>query len=365
MDISTQISRADTDDGGGGQTPRIELDLPIALSAIHTGGLQVVPDTRGGTILDVGHPTAAPLLPYLPATGTWAWVADAAGVVGVRRAERPVGTVVLDGRAHADPPGRGSRPDLVVRTVDQFANQLVVDQHGGAPRPGVLIDLTEAAAWRIGSRLLAAPAGVAGFHLDLAGPARDRMPERIESLAHTLRRWRAAGRSARPLLVLRGARIVVARRAVAAVLRTCRARGLPVPVIRVDVTGTVVDVAVRTVVRVLGVETPGGAPVLEVDALPRCVGDPLRVLGATGFAAPPADVLLRHRGRLVSARICGPALAGCELSATGCIDECHPLVVRGFPAVAAGRAVRLSVPPPAAGPAVHNSGPRQPTGSIR
>ena len=83
---------------GAGHTPRIEVDLPAALTAIHTAGLQTVPDMRGGTVVDLDHPAMAPLLPYLPATGTWILVPDAAHVRTAHRRTRPADTIVLDGR---------------------------------------------------------------------------------------------------------------------------------------------------------------------------------------------------------------------------------------------------------------------------
>jgi hypothetical protein len=51
--------------------------------------------------VDVGHPALAPLLPYLPASGAWAWVRDAPAIADARRLEHPFGAVVLGGRCPA------------------------------------------------------------------------------------------------------------------------------------------------------------------------------------------------------------------------------------------------------------------------
>jgi hypothetical protein len=270
-------------DGFGGaapSTPRVELDVPVALSTIHTAGLQVVPGPVGGTVLDVGHPTLTPLLPYLPATGTWVWARDAPGVSEARRRMRPANTIVLDGRNRANVSWRKSCADLVVVPVDE------IDPAGAeSVWPATLLDLTAVPQWRISYRLLARPADVAGFHLDLTDvPPSEIALGPVHTLGQALRCWQLAGRTDRPLLVLRGAGTVLARHAVATLLSACRAGELPAPVVRVDVSATVLDVAVR-----------------QVDA---------SIHG-------------------------GPARAGNELAAQGRTQTGQHLVVRGFPAAPA------------------------------
>lgn len=323
MSTSTLTAGPIRPGNAAGPTPRIELDLPVALNAIHTAGLQVVPDARGGTLVDAGHPAVVPLRPYLPGTGTWAWLTDPAATGAVRRSMRPAGTVVADARR-----GPGGGADLVVMTVEQLGT--APDTH----RPhAMLIDLTTLSPDQpIPPWMLSRPTDVEGFHLDLTGLAPDRLPERVDTVGEALRSWQLAGRTERAVLVLRGARTVLARHVVGGVLRLCRAEGFAAPVQRVDVTLAVLDVATRTVVRVLGVHTRRGATVVEVDAVPRTLGAPLLLLGAQAEPAPPADVMLLHRGRLVSARISGGLVrSGMELAARGWTPGGRPLVVRGYP----------------------------------
>jgi hypothetical protein len=308
-------------------TPRVELDVPVALNTIHTTGLQVVPDPGGGTVLDVGHPALTPLLPYLPAIGTWVWARDAPGVSEARRSARPAGTIVLDCRNRPHASWCKSPADLVVVPADQ-----IDPAAGESACPAALLDLTALPQWRISYRLLAKPADVAGFHLDLTGVP----PSAIEGPMHTLglalRSWQLAGRTDRPLLLLRGARTVLARHAVATLLRVCRAGTLPVPVVRVDVSSTVLAVAVHTVVRVLQAHTGEGDTLLQVDGFPPCTAAPLQVLRSRGVRATLTKVTLRHHGRQVCARIHGsPARTGNELAAPGCTQTGQHLVVHGFP----------------------------------
>ena len=269
-------------DGIGGTAPstlRVELDVPVALSMIHTTGLQVVPGPGGGTVLDVGYPALTPLLPYLSAIGTWVWVRDAPGVPEARRRMRPANTIVLDGRNRAGVAWRKSCADLVVVPADEI-------DPSGADRgwPATLLDLTALPQWRISYRLLARPADVAGFHLDLTDvPPSEMATVPVHILGQALRCWQLAGRTERPLLVLRGAGTVLARHAVATLLSSCRAGELPAPVVRVDVSATVLDVAVRQVCA----RVPGG-----------------------------------------------PARAGTEPASQGCTQTSQHLVVRGFPAAA-------------------------------
>ncbi|GAA2554071.1 hypothetical protein [Pseudonocardia hydrocarbonoxydans] len=146
-------------------TPRIELDLPVALNAIHTAGLQVVPDPRGGTLVDIGHPALVALRPYLPGSGTWAWLTDLAAARSVGRAMRPAGTVVADGRARARTPGPTAQADLVVLTVEQLG--AVGDER--LPQ-AVLLDLSTGSADEpLPPWALSRPIPVEGFHLDLTG----------------------------------------------------------------------------------------------------------------------------------------------------------------------------------------------------
>jgi hypothetical protein len=101
---------------------------------------------------------------------------------------------------------------------------------------------------------------------------------------------------------------------------------------RVDVTGAVLNAAVRTVLGVLGVEQAEGVPILDVDALPRSVAAPLDVLQGCPDAAGIHAVLLRNRGRLVTARLVGgvPTHPGAEIAASGWTDIGRLPVVRGF-----------------------------------
>lgn len=328
MSTSTLTAGPVRPGGAAGPTPRVELDLPVALNAIHTAGLQVVPDARGGTLIDAGHPAVVPLRPYLPGTGTWAWLTDPAAAGAVHRSMRPVGTVVADARR-----GPGTGADVVVMTVEQL---------GTAPEPprphATLIDVTSLSPDRpIPPWMLCRPTDVEGFHVDLTGLSPDRLPEQVDAVGAALRSWRSAGRTERAVLVLRGARTVLARHVVGGVLRLCRAGGLAAPVQRIDVTLAVLDVATRTVVRVLGVQNRRGSTVIEVDAVPRTLGAPLLVLGSRAEPAPPVDVMLLHRGRLVSARVSGgPVRGGMELAARGWTPGGRPLVVRGYPAHRAG-----------------------------
>lgn len=324
MSTSTLTAGAVRSGDAAGPTPRIELDLPVALNAIHTAGLQVVPDARGGTMVDAGHPAVVPLRPYLPGSGTWAWLTDPAAAGAVHRSMRPAGTVVADARR-----GAGTGADVVVMTVEQL---------GTAPEPPrpypTLVDITSLSPDRpVPPWMLARPTDVEGFHLDLTGSAPDGLPGRVDAVGEALRSWRNAGRTERAVLVLRGARTVPARHVVAGVSRLCRAGGLAAPVLRIDVTLAVLDVATRTVVRVRDLRTRRGATVVEVDAVPRALGAPLLVLGSRAEAAPPVEVMLAHRGRLVSARISGgPVRAGTELAARGWTPGGRPLIVRGYPA---------------------------------
>lgn len=312
---------------GAGHTPRIEVDLPAALTAIHTAGLQTVPDMRGGTVVDLDHPAMAPLLPYLPATGTWILVPDAAHVRTAHRRTRPADTIVLDGRARPAASASRSGADLVILSIDH------VDPSNDEPdRSAALIDLSGLPQWRISPRLLSAPGGVEGFHLDLSTAADHAAADlALSTLACALHRWKIADRGERPFLVLRGVRTLAARQAISTLLRTCRDGGLPEPILRVDVTPTVLDVAVRTVVSVIGVGTLDGRTVLETDGLPPAAA-PVHVLRRQGAAGAPADVVLRHSGRLLPARLHGgPARPGDELAVRGWSATRHPLVVRGFP----------------------------------
>ena len=316
MGIAKAIERKILVAGRPECTPRIELDLSVALRAIRTATDPVAFDDRSGTIVDVGFPVLAPLLPHLRATGTWAWVRDTPGVARARRCTRREGVVVLDGRDRSEPSRRTCRPDLVVLGTDQVTN----DAHRGV---GVLVDLTDARAWRIGSSLLAPRARVAGFHVDLARLSADGVADRVDLVTHLMRQYRAAGRTDRPLLVLRGARTaLLARHVVGSVLRVCRAAVLPVPVMRMDVTRAVLDVAVLTVIGVLAVEPAAGGPILDVDLLPRSVALPLHVIGKCPATASIDHVLLRRRGRYVSARLLGglPLDPGTELVAPGWTD---------------------------------------------
>ena len=309
-------------------TPRIELDLPVALNAIHTAGLQVVPDPRGGTLVDIGHPALVALRPYLPGSGTWAWLTDLAAARSVGRAMRPAGTVVADGRARARTPGPTAQADLVVLTVEQLG--AVGDER--LPQ-AVLLDLSTGSADEpLPPWALSRPIPVEGFHLDLTGLPPDRLPERVDAVGEALRAWHRAGRTDRAVLVLRGVRTVVARHVVAGLLRMCRIGGLAQPVVRVDVTLPVLDVATGTVVRVVGLQAGRAGTVLEVDAVPRSLGTPLVVHGSRAAAAPPVDVMLSHRGRLVGARVAGgPLRAGVELAARGWTPGGRPVFVRGYP----------------------------------
>jgi hypothetical protein len=315
-----------------GRTPRVELDVPLALTAMRTAGLQVVPDTRGGTMLDVGHPGIGPLFPYLPATGTWMWVTDAHLLATMRRTSRPLVTVVLDGRARPGEYALESRADLVVLPLDQ-----IEAKRPDRSRVPALLDLTELSHYRIRPRVLAAPAALAGFHLDLTGVPNSAMAERMDALTHALRRWHVAGRHERPLLVLRGARPVLARWVVDALRRVSRRDDLPLPVLRVDVTPTVLKVAVRTVVRVVDVDSRRGQAVLQVDGIPSATGCPMQVLQPRQVPTAPADVMLRHHGKLVTARIeGGPVGPGSELAAAGWTETEGFSVVLGFPTTDSG-----------------------------
>jgi hypothetical protein len=315
-----------------GHTPRVELNVPAALSAIRTAGMQVLPDARGGTLLDAGHPGLAPLLPYLSATGTWMWATDALGVSAARRIRRPADTVILDGRALPGESARESSADLVVLPIDQIESK-----RAQPPGPAALLDITELPQYRIRPRLLAAPAALAGFHLDLAGGPVAAMAQRMDTLGHALRRWHLAGRYDRPLLVLRGGSPLRARWAVDAVRRVSRGGGLLMPVVRVDVTATVLNVAVRTVVRVLDVDGRKGQPVLQVDGIPSTIGAPLQVLQPRRVPVAPVEVLLRHHGRLVRASIDGgPVKPGSELAAPGWTETDGGQVVRGLPTTQTG-----------------------------
>ena len=306
-----------------GHTPRVEVDLPAALSTVHGVDHRLVPDPRGGAVLDVDHPALRPLLPYLGATGTWAVLTDPAGVEPVRRASRVAGTVVLDARGLRQGVARRSGADLVVVPVEQ------VDPAAAPGGPAALVELDGVPRWRIGSDLLSS-ADVAGFHL-----APPRAPDPASETAVTmtiacaLRAWEQAGRTARPLLLLRGAPTFTARRIVGALLRACRTDRLPVPVLRVDASATVVDTAVRTVVRVLGTRMQGDRPLLALDTLPASVVPSLQVLRSRPGA--PEHVLVSAAGRLRTARLHGgPAVPGAELAAAGWVETAHPLVVHGF-----------------------------------
>jgi hypothetical protein len=315
-----------------GHTPRVELDVPSALSAVRIAGLQVVPDARGGTLLDVGHPGLAPLSPYLSATGTWMWVTDLPGVAAARRTPRPADTVVLDGRAQPRESARDARADLVVLPIDQ-----IEPRRAQPPGPAALLDLTDLPQYRIRPRMLAAPAEVAGFHLDLTEVPISATQQHMDTLGHALRRWHVAGRYDRPLLVLRGTHALRARWAVNVVKRVSRTGGMHMPVVRVDVTPTVLSVAVRTVVRVLAVDSHRGQPVLQVDGLPSATCAPLQVLEPGRTPTAPVDVLLRHHGRMVPARIDGGAVKpGSEIAAPGWTEIDGYPVVRGFPTTQTG-----------------------------
>jgi len=313
-------------------TPRVELDVPVALSAIRAARMQVVPDARGGTLLDAGHPGLAPLLPYLSATGTWMWVTHLRGVAAVRRTQRPADTVVLDGRAQPSESARDARADLVVLPIDQ-----IEPRRAQPPGPAALLDITELPQYRIRPLLLSAPAALAGFHLDLAGGPASAMTLRMDTLGQALRRWHVAGRYDRPLLVLRGGSALRARWAVDTVKRVSRGGGLLMPVVRVDVTAAVLSVAVRTVVRVLDVDSHRGQAVIQVDGIPSTIAAPLQVLQPRRLPAAPVDVLLRHQGRLVRASIDGgPVKPGSELAAAGWTETDGGPVVRGLPATQTG-----------------------------
>jgi hypothetical protein len=307
---------------GAAHTPRVEVDLPTALSTVHAVDHRLVPDPRGGAVLDVDHPALRPLLPYLGATGTWAVLSDPAGVEPVRRASRVADTVVLDARALRPGAARRSGADLVVVPVEQIDPE-------GRGGPAALVELGGLPRWRIGSAVVAA-AEVAGFHLE---PPRSPDPAAEAAATATigcaLRSWGQAGREVRPLLLLRGAPTFTARRIVGAVLRACQADRLPVPVFRVDAGVTVLDAAVRTVVRVLATRRQGDRPLLELDGLPAAVVPSLQVLRSR--SAVPEHVLVAARGRLRTARLHGgPAVPGSELAAPGWVDTPHPLVVHGF-----------------------------------
>jgi hypothetical protein len=308
----------------GQHTPRVELDVPVALTAIQTAGLQAVRDSRGGTVLDIRHPGVAPLLPYLPAAGPWMWVADRAGVAAVRQTSRPADTVVLDGRARPEEASRESDADLVVLPVDHLERTRTEP-----PRVASLLDVTALPQYRIRPRLLAAPAQVAGFHLDLTGMPSSAMAQAMDTLGHAMRRWQVAGRHDRPLLVLRGTHTLLARWVADGLKLISRTGGVLMPVMRVDVTPTVLDVAVRTVLRVVDVNSGGSKPILEVDGLPPATAAPLHVLQPERATAVPTDVLLRHHGMLVRARLVGrPVRPGSELAAAGwTMTERGPVVL--------------------------------------
>lgn len=324
MSVISLVQDPRTSRGDAGALPRVELDLPAALSAVHTAGLQLVPDSRGGTVLDAGHPGVGPLLPFLGATGTWAWTADAGSVRAIRRTLRPAGTLLVDRRHRPEGPALVAGADLVVIGAGQ------VEEHAD-PTPS-LLDLTAVPQWRVPPRLLAAPGGVAGFLLDLGEAPAALWPERVDAIVTAARRWAAADRDRRPLLLLRGARTVPTRQVVREVLARATAARVPVPVVRVDVTLTVLDVAVRTVVRVLGVARYGDTVVWDVTAFPGSTAAPLTVLRASpADAGTVTDVVLRHQGRLLSARVRGgPVVPGSALGAPGWTGPPRPPVVRGF-----------------------------------
>jgi hypothetical protein len=159
------------------------------------------------------------------------------------------------------------------------------------------------------------------------------MADRVDIVAHVVRQWALTGRADLPLLVLRGARTAVLNRhVVGAVRRACRSAAVPVPTMRVDVTGIVLNAAVRTVLGVLGVEEAEGVPILDVDALPRSVAATLDVLQGRPDEAHVHPVLLRNGGHLVPALLVGelPAHAGAEIAAPGWTDLGRVPVVRGF-----------------------------------
>jgi hypothetical protein len=312
-----------------GRTPRTEVDLPSALSAIHTAGLQVVPHLRGGTVVDVASPPMEPLLPYLPTVGTWILVDDPRRIGDARSATRSADTIVLDGRARSAATVRRADADLVILAVDHL------DLNGQPERSAVLVDLGELARWRLTPGLLSDPTMVAGFHLDLSTATDSAaVNHALTTVVCALHQWTIAGRSGRPILLLRGLRTLAARQATGSLLRRCGGEGLSEPVLRVDVTRTVFDVAVRTVTGVLRTSTLQGRPVLETDGLPPAAA-PVHVLRRRYRAGDAAEVLLRHVGHLLPARLHGgPALPGDELAARGWTTNEHPLAVRGFPSTA-------------------------------
>jgi hypothetical protein len=328
MSTVTASNRPTSEEGRPRATPRVELDLTAALAVMQTAALEALPDGRGGIIIDAGCPALAPLLPYLHASGTWAWVRSPLGVASARRTAGSEATVVVDGRIRSAAAPRTCRPDLVVLAVDQVEAEQ--GRQRGFP---ALVDLTDARAWRIGSALLAARGGLAGFHLDLRRLPSDDMADRVDIVAHVVRQWALTGRADLPLLVLRGARTAVLNRhVVGAVRRACRSAAVPVPTMRVDVTGIVLNAAVRTVLGVLGVEEAEGVPILDVDALPRSVAATLDVLQGRPDEAHVHPVLLRNGGHLVPALLVGelPAHAGAEIAAPGWTDLGRVPVVRGF-----------------------------------
>jgi hypothetical protein len=328
MTVTTVRDRVQQEHGDGRHTPRVELDLPTALSTIHAADRRLVPDARGGTVLDLARPVMAPLLPYLGATGTWALLADARAIEPARRAIRVADAVVLDARSGRPGSGRHSDADLVVLPVDE-----VEPTRERPPGPAALVDLTELPRWRIGSDLFTA-GGVAGLHVELPAPADPAAEERATgTIVCALRRWDDAGRPDRPLLLIRGTGTPTAGRVIGAVLQACRADALPTPVLRVEMSATVLDVAVRTVVRVLAVSNRGDRPLLHLDGLPAAVDPSLRVLRPRSGPAAPERVLITANGRLRTARLHGgPVVPGSELDASGWIDTVHPVVVRSFAA---------------------------------
>jgi hypothetical protein len=109
------------------------------------------------------------------------------------------------------------------------------------------------------------------------------------------------------------------------------------PVVRVDVTAIVLNVAVRTVVRVLDVDDRRGQTILQVDGIPSTIGPPLQVLQPRRLPVAPVEVLLRYHGRLVRASIDGgPVKPGSELAAAGWTETDGGPVVRGFPTTQTG-----------------------------
>lgn len=310
-------------------TPRVELDLQRARNHLQVLARQFAPGGWGGAVLDVECQGLAPLVPLLRTSGTWAWAGSADVATRARRRIGPQGTVVLDDRDGTQLTGTGTfQPSLVVVAIDRITGGMTPPRGTAA-----LVDLTDPRIWRVTPAALGAGNGVVGFHLDRERLPGDDQVDCAQLVVHVLRRWRAAGRSDRPLLLLRRARTVaLARQVIGIVRRACRTAAVPPPVMWCDVTRTVLSDAVRTVLGVSGVEsTPGGA-ILDVDILPRSVAAPLEVLHRCSATVSTESVLLRSGGRLVTARVVGgaPTHPGAELAAPGWTDVGHPPVLCRF-----------------------------------